>query len=213
MKNTRPLIVAVLVLGGAATAMVLADKDGNVHEAAPPTTTTTAAPAATAFPVAAPTRSEPTTGASTTTTGAARQSTATTAARAATTPTTRASTATAASPGVTTAASCGAGEATAAFAPRDEVNITGAYSFTPTVVVTNNVNTDIVLGELSLEVAFPTSGPQTVRFAVSGLHVASGATATFSADKVSSTEHYTSFRFTRFTYAPNGRPACLVSSP
>jgi hypothetical protein len=195
-KSRRGLIIAVALViaaAGIAALVVLSGDEGDepAPSATPPvveetTTTTTSAEITTTTTTTAPTTTSSTTRRATTTT--ARTTT-------------------------TQAQPCGSGKATATFDDRDATATQTESSFVPQATVRNDVSMPIVVAELVYDVPFD-GAVRRVSFDTARTVIRPGATATFTADRVSGPGRYRSAVLVRFTYHTEGRPAdCRVSAP
>lgn len=188
-------VVALIVLASGACS---GDDDKDKAAASTTTTSTTAFEDTT-------TSSTPAAGATSSTT-AARASTTTTAKPAATTTTTRASTTT----GVV--AACGAGKATVSFTAKDLVTDALSSTFVPQVTVDNQVSNAIEVDDVSVEITYPNGETRAVHFTTAGTVIGPGTSASFTSDKLTTAQRYSSVRFTRFAYFTAGQKAnCLVA--
>lgn len=190
--------VAVVLLCGAGAC---SDDDDDDDEGASASTTSTSFAAA----VDDTTTSTTAAGAATTSSSVAAGSTTTTT-RAATTTTTR--------PTATTGvvAACGTGKATVSFTAKDLVTDALSSTFVPQVTVDNQVSNAIEVDEVSIEVAYPNGETRSVRFTTAGTVIGAGTSASFTSDKLTTAQRYSSVRFTRFAYFTAGQKAnCLVA--
>lgn len=197
------VVVALLLGGGVVAALAVSagdDRDEAPLGAPPPsapmmTTTTTAPP---------PEETTITTEAPATT--ATTATTSTTTAPATTTTVQRETTTTAAR------ASCGTGRATTEFSARQPATSEDQTSFVPEAAVTNGVDRSIVVTELAYDVRFDEGVVRRVTFATGGTVLRPGATARFTADRVSGPGQPRSAELVRFTYHTEGQPnACRVT--
>ena len=197
-------VVVVVALGVAAVAFGLGniDDDDDSDQAAITTTTTVPFTTTSTAPAVTADTTSTTVAAATTTTRPAG----TTTTRA---PSTTTSTTLAASP-----SACGTGQASVAFTAKDLVTTAINSSFTPQATVDNKVSQAIEVEEIILDVTFPNNDVRTVKFATAGTVIAPGTTASFTADKLTTTRKYEAVRFTRFTYFTQGQQAnCRVTTP
>ncbi|MGH9283191.1 MAG: hypothetical protein ACRD0S_09690 [Acidimicrobiales bacterium] len=204
-KGFAAAAAAVVALGGVVGFFLVGDDDdGEDTESAAQTTTTSLSTTSTS----------PT---STTVAGA----TSSTTAAPSTTSTTRATSTTASTTtttGATTSTAppiaCGTGSASVSFVAKDLTTDFLGSSFVPQANVENRVDKPIQVETITLEVTYPGNDVRTVNFSTSGTVVPSGNTASFTAEKITTTQRYESVRFTRFTYFTEGQPtACRVSTP
>ncbi len=191
--------VAVVVIGGGIGAFVLLGGDDDDDRPAGDTTTTTTT---TLFDDTTTTSSPAVSGTSTTTAAVTTSTT-----RASTTTTTRATTTTA------LVAACGSGKATVSFSAKDLTTDALSSTFVPQVTVDNQVSSPIEVDEVSVEVTYPNNEVRTVRFTTAGIVIGAGTSASFTSDKLTTAQRYSSVRFTRFAYFTEGQKAtCLVTA-
>lgn len=189
--------VVVVLLGALGAFALVRSDDDDADTAATTTTTTTTTTAVLETTTSAP-------GATSSTTAAA---TTTTAARATTTTAPRTTTTT----GVV--AACGSGKATVSFTAKDLATDAISSTFVPQATVDNQVSVAIEVDDVTLEVSYPNGEVRTVHFATAGTVIGPGTTASFTSDKLTSAQRYSSVRFTRFAYFSEGNKAsCLVTT-
>ncbi|MGI8683775.1 MAG: hypothetical protein ACR2MO_01505 [Acidimicrobiales bacterium] len=203
MKKLVVGAVVVLVLGGIGAFALLSGDDDDDGEATGPSTTTSSS---TAF--------DDTTTSSTTAAAATNSTTA----AVVTTTTAKPSTTTTKAAGSTTTtgvvAACGSGTATVSFTAKDLTTDALSSTFTPQVTVDNQVNNPIEVDEASVEITYPNGETRTVRFTTAGTVIGPGTSASFTSDRLTSAQRYSSVRFTRFAYFTAGKKAnCLVATP
>lgn len=144
--------------------------------------------------------------------------TTTTTTRRATTTTTRGSTTTTAAGAPTSTAVstnvCGSGSASVSFSAKDLVTDALMSSFTPEATVDNQVDKPIEVKQLTLEVSYPNGEKRNVTFTTAGTVINPSTAASFTADKLTTAQRYSSVKFTRFSYFTAGQESsCLVSTP
>lgn len=108
---------------------------------------------------------------------------------------------------------CGSGTAKVTFSATGLVTTGAESSFTPQAVVENQITKPIEVETLVAEVSYPDGMTRTVRFTTAGTTIAAGASATFTAERVSTPKQFSSARVASFAYFTSGqRDRCRVSS-
>ena len=111
------------------------------------------------------------------------------------------------------AAACGTGKATVSFTAKDLVTDALSSTFVPQVTVDNQVSNAIEVDDVSIEITYPNGETRAVRFTTAGTVIGAGTSASFTSDKVTTAQRYSSVRFTRFAYFTAGQKAnCLVAA-
>lgn len=202
MRNRVAIIVIALLVFGVGVGAYVVLSGGDDESPAPTSSTTTST---TAF-------EDTTTTLAATSTTAAAAATSSTTAKATTTKSSTSTTARATTTTVAVAV-CGSGKATVSFNAKDLTTDALSSTFTPEATVDNQVSLPIEVAEITVEVTYP-GETRTVHFSTAGTVIAPGTTASFTSDKLTSAQRYTSVRFTRFTYFTSGQQAsCTVTTP
>lgn len=226
MKISPFRLLAVIVillaagLGIAGFLLIGDDEDesgGDGDDVALDTTTTSQAPTTTTSDGGFTNLNTSTTvaGGSTTTTRLAT----TTTTRPPTTTTTAATTTTTVAGGTTTTTArpgtgiCGTGTARVVFTAENLVTTGAESSFTAQAVVMNEITKPIEVETLVAEVSYPDGSTKTVRFSTAGTTIASGASSTFTGERVVNPTQFSSARVSSFAYFTAGqRDRCRVST-